>query len=103
MVVIETLKPISSSQNREPTPSIISSVLPILSQFSPALGLLLRTSIHYISLLSICLNDLAVLVFLVGFFIILGDKISGPTLKAGIVEVISDTVEAGWNSARAEL
>jgi hypothetical protein len=85
-------------QNRPPTPSLISSVIPILSSFSPQLVLLLRTSLHYIALLSICLNDLAVLLFCIGLTVLVGKYATG-----GNQSVAGQVVEDAWNSVKGEL
>lgn len=79
---------------------MLNSVLPILSQFSPLAALSLRTSIHYFSLLTICLNDLAVLVFFVGAVVVLAGRYGG---EVGVVEKVGEVLEEGWNAARGEL
>lgn len=82
---------------------MLNSILPILSQFSPLAALSLRTSIHYFSLLSICLNDLAVLVFFVGTVVVGARWMGGEVGTGGVVDGIKEVVEEGWNAARGEL
>ncbi|CEQ42863.1 SPOSA6832_04737 [Sporobolomyces salmonicolor] len=63
--------------NRPSPPSILSSLLPLLSQFSPQLGLAIQTGVRYIDLFSTCLNDLAVLIFCIGVMVLVGQWKTG--------------------------
>ncbi|GAA6003854.1 hypothetical protein JCM10207_006437 [Rhodosporidiobolus poonsookiae] len=59
-------------RNRPAPPGLLNSILPLLSQFSPQLGLAIQTGVRYLDLFSTCLNDLAVLVFCIGVAILVG-------------------------------
>lgn len=82
-------------------PSLVSTILPLVSQFSPQLGLLIHTAIKYLALLAIIVNDLAVLIFCIGVAVVYGRYRAGP--DAGIMEQIVEGSDAGWNAARVEL
>ncbi|KAM0752195.1 hypothetical protein T439DRAFT_324265 [Meredithblackwellia eburnea MCA 4105] len=88
-------------RNRPAPPGILNSILPILSQFSPQLATLIHTSLKWVSLLSIIINDLAVLIFCIGIAVVVGHYKTGGRLP--IIEEIVDGAGAGWNAARAEL
>ena len=83
--------------------SISSSRRSERNQSSPLAALALRTSIHYFSLIIICLNDLAVLVFFVGTVVVGARWMGGGGDGGGVVEGIKEVVEEGWNAARGEL
>lgn len=80
---------------------MLNTILPILSQFSPHLALVLSTGMKYISLLSIILNDLAVLVFCIGCAVVFGRYYAGN--QDGLVHIVGDAVEAGWDAVKDEL
>ncbi|GAA5968143.1 hypothetical protein JCM21900_001091 [Sporobolomyces salmonicolor] len=78
-------------RNRPSPPSILSSLLPLLSQFSPQLGLAIQTGVRYIDLFSTCLNDLAVLIFCIGVVVLVGQWKTG----AGQEGWVETAVEKG--------
>lgn len=82
-------------RDRPPPPSLLSTLLPFLSQFSPALALALKTGFSYIALLGICLNDLAVLVFVVGMVVVLSNWSTG---GGGVLAKVQEVVEESWKA-----
>ncbi|GAA5952131.1 hypothetical protein JCM3765_005205 [Sporobolomyces pararoseus] len=89
-------------RNRAPTPSMLNSILPLLSQFSPQLGLILETLNKYFQLFSTCLNDLAVLIFTIGIFILIGQYKSGGG-NNGYIQVVQDVTNSIVEKAKGDL
>ncbi|GAA5989490.1 hypothetical protein JCM5350_005936 [Sporobolomyces pararoseus] len=90
-------------RNRAPTPSMLNSVLPLLSQFSPQLGLVLTTLTKYFQLFSTCLNDLAVLIFVIGIVILIGQFKSPSSPSDGYVQVVQDVTNSILEKAKGDL
>ncbi|GAA5827209.1 hypothetical protein JCM5353_007978 [Sporobolomyces roseus] len=88
-------------RNRAAAPGILNSILPLLSQFSPQLGLVLQTGARYLSLFTTCLNDLAVLIFCIGIVIMVGHYKSGA--PAGAVHIIQDATNSILEKAKGDL
>lgn len=88
-------------RNTAAPPGLLTSFLPLVAQFSPQLALLINTGFKYLALLSIMLNDLAVLVFCIGLAVIYGRYTAGG--KAGVLEQLVEGGGAGWNAATGEL
>ncbi|GAA5834022.1 hypothetical protein JCM3766R1_002496 [Sporobolomyces carnicolor] len=89
-------------RNRASAPGILNSILPLLSQFSPQLGLVLETGSRYLALFSTCLNDLAVLVFCIGIVIIVGQYKSGAPGGATI-QIVQDAAHSILEKAKGDL
>ncbi|GAA5823801.1 hypothetical protein JCM11251_003298 [Rhodosporidiobolus azoricus] len=81
-------------RNRPSPPGLLSSVLPLLSQFSPQLGMLIQTGFKYLDLFSTCLNDLAVLIFCIGMVVIVGRYKTG---EVGYLELMADKAQEVTN------
>lgn len=88
-------------QNRLAAPSMLNSILPLVSQFSPQLGLAIQTGVRYLDLFSTCLNDLAVLVFCIGLAAVVGRWKAGP--PTGLVEMVADKVNEALDRAAGDL
>ncbi|GAA6025452.1 hypothetical protein JCM11491_000364 [Sporobolomyces phaffii] len=89
-------------RNRASAPGILNSILPLLSQFSPQLGLVLQTGTRYLALFSTCLNDLAVLVFCIGIVILIGQFKSGAP-GAATIQVVQDATNSILEKAKGDL
>jgi hypothetical protein len=89
-----------SSQNHSAPPGLIASFLPLLSQFSPQLGLVITTALKYVDLLTTCLNDFAVLVFCIGVVVLVGRWKAGPP---GLVEFVEEKTNQLLEKAVGEL
>ena len=87
-------------QNRPAPPGILNSLLPLLSQFSPQLGLPLQTGVRYLDLFTTCLNDLAVLVFCIGVVVLVGRWKAG---APGAVEILEEAAGGLLNKVKGEL
>ncbi|KAK4056969.1 hypothetical protein OIO90_001869 [Microbotryomycetes sp. JL221] len=88
-------------RNQPEPPGIINSILPILSQFSPQLGLMVQTGIKYLALVSVLVTDLSVLVFAIGVIVIVGRWKTGaaPLSFDQVVEVGHEA----WHKVGGEL
>ncbi|GAA5880955.1 hypothetical protein JCM1840_006925 [Sporobolomyces johnsonii] len=80
-------------RNRPSPPSILSSLLPLLSQFSPQLGLAVQTGVRYIDLFSTCLNDLAVLIFCIGVVVLVGQWKTGAGQEGWVETAVENGAE----------
>ncbi|GAA5938878.1 uncharacterized protein JCM15063_004896 [Sporobolomyces koalae] len=89
-------------RNRPAAPGLLNSVLPLLSQFSPQLGLVLQTATRYLALFSTCLNDLAVLVFCIGIVILVGQFKTGAPHGATI-QIVQDATNSMLEKATGDL
>ncbi|BGP42180.1 hypothetical protein JCM10450v2_006270 [Rhodotorula kratochvilovae] len=87
-------------RNRPAPPGILNSLLPLLSQFSPQLGLALQTGVRYLDLFTTCLNDLAVLVFCIGVVVLVGRWKAG---APGAVEILEEAAGGLLNKVKGEL
>ncbi|GJN92483.1 hypothetical protein Rhopal_005513-T1 [Rhodotorula paludigena] len=88
-------------RNRPAPPGILNSVLPLLSQFSPQLGLAIQTGVRYFDLFSTCLNDLAVLICSIGLVVLVARwKVGEPH---GLVDILEDTASGVVNKVKGEL
>ncbi|GAA6046956.1 hypothetical protein JCM3770_003449 [Rhodotorula araucariae] len=87
-------------RNRPAPPGILNSILPLLSQFSPQLGLALQTGVRYLDLFSTCLNDLAVLVFCIGVVVLFGRWKAG---APGTVEILEEAAGGMIHKVAGEL
>jgi hypothetical protein len=88
-------------QNRPAAPGILNSILPLVSQFAPQLGLVLQTGTRYLALFSTCLNDLAVLVFCIGLVILVGQFKAGS--QEGSLQVLQDATKSILEKAKGDL
>ncbi|KWU45971.1 hypothetical protein RHOSPDRAFT_5642, partial [Rhodotorula sp. JG-1b] len=88
-------------RNRPAPPGILSSILPLISQFSPQIGLAIQTGVRYLDLFSTCLNDLAVLIFCIGLTVVIGRWKAGP--PTGLVQVVEEKVNEALNRAAGDL
>ncbi|KPV73648.1 uncharacterized protein RHOBADRAFT_54845 [Rhodotorula graminis WP1] len=87
-------------RNRPAPPGILNSILPLLSQFSPQLGLALQTGVRYFDLFSTCLNDLAVLVFCIGAVVLVGRYKAGAPAP---LEILTEQAASVVNKVVGEL
>lgn len=101
---LRTSRPLNSfrhPQNRPAPPGILNSVLPLLSQFSPQLGLAIQTGVRYFDLFSTCLNDLAVLICSIGLVVLVARwKVGEPH---GLIDILEDTASGVVNKVKGEL
>ncbi|SCZ89022.1 BZ3500_MvSof-1268-A1-R1_Chr1-1g00899 [Microbotryum saponariae] len=81
-------------RNRAPAPSMLNSILPLVSQFSPQLGLLISTIVRYMTLVTVLLNDLSVVVFCIGAATVYGKYKTG-TFGAGGANVLDRLSQVG--------
>lgn len=81
---------------------MLSSILPLLSQFSPQLGLVLQTGTRYLALFSTCLNDLAVLVFCIGIVILIGHYKTGAP-GGTTVQIVKEATNSILEKAKGDL
>ncbi|GAA6063661.1 hypothetical protein JCM10212_001660 [Sporobolomyces blumeae] len=88
-------------RNRPPPPGLLTTVLPILSQFSPRAGLVVETGSKYVTLVSTCVNDLAVVIFCVGAFVLVGRYKTGA--PSGWDQVVQETVNDVFAKAKGDL
>ncbi|GAA5885748.1 hypothetical protein JCM16303_006049 [Sporobolomyces ruberrimus] len=88
-------------RNRPAAPGILNSILPLVSQFAPQLGLVLQTGTRYLALFSTCLNDLAVLVFCIGLVILVGQFKAGS--QEGSLQVLQDATKSILEKAKGDL
>ncbi|BGP18544.1 hypothetical protein JCM10213_002942 [Rhodosporidiobolus nylandii] len=98
-LVLQTTRLFLIRNNAAP-PGLLSSILPLLSQFSPRLGLAINTGVKYLDLLTTCLNDLAVLVFCIGVVVLVGRWKSG---DPGFVDVVQGKTNEMLERAMGEL
>ncbi|GAA5897191.1 uncharacterized protein JCM6883_006611 [Sporobolomyces salmoneus] len=89
-------------RNRPSAPGMLSSILPLLSQFSPQLGLVLQTGTRYLALFSTCLNDLAVLVFCIGIVILIGHYKTGAP-GGTTVQIVKEATNSILEKAKGDL
>lgn len=92
---------VGTSQNRPAPPGILNSILPLISQFSPQIGLAIQTGVRYLDLFSTCLNDLAVLIFCIGLTVVIGRWKAGP--PTGLVQAVEEKVNEALNRAAGDL
>ncbi|KAK4052452.1 hypothetical protein OIV83_002254 [Microbotryomycetes sp. JL201] len=83
-------------RNQPDPPGILNSIMPILSQFSPQLGLALQTAVKYLALVSVLVTDLSVLLFSIGAIIIMGRWKTG-----GVPLAFDQMVETGSEALHA--
>ncbi|GAA5973425.1 hypothetical protein JCM8115_001740 [Rhodotorula mucilaginosa] len=88
-------------RNRPAPPGILNSILPLISQFSPQIGLAIQTGVRYLDLFSTCLNDLAVLIFCIGLTVVIGRWKAGP--PTGLVQAVEEKVNEALNRAAGDL
>ncbi|GAA5993057.1 hypothetical protein JCM10908_003083 [Rhodotorula pacifica] len=88
-------------RNRPAPPGILNSILPLLSQFSPQLGLAIQTGVRYLDLFSTCLNDLAVLIFCIGLTVVYARWKAGP--PTGLIQAVEEKVNEALNRAAGDL
>ncbi|GAA5918229.1 hypothetical protein JCM6882_003019 [Rhodosporidiobolus microsporus] len=89
-------------RNRPSPPGLLTSFLPLLSQFSPQLGLAIQTGVKYLDLFSTCLNDLAVLIFCIGVVVLVGRyKTGAPT--EGWLQAVQEKTNEMLEKAKGEL
>ncbi|SCV71646.1 BQ2448_3234 [Microbotryum intermedium] len=81
-------------RNRAPAPSMLNSVLPLVSQFSPQLGLIISTAVRYMTLVTVLLNDISVVVFCIGAATVYGKYKTG-TFGAGGANVLDQLSQVG--------
>ncbi|GAA5859022.1 hypothetical protein JCM8547_003971 [Rhodosporidiobolus lusitaniae] len=98
-LVLQTTRLFLIRNNSSP-PGLLSSILPLLSQFSPQLGYILQTGVRYLDLLTTCLNDFAVLVFCIGVVVLVGRWKAGPP---GFVEMVEGKANEMLEKAVGEL
>ncbi|GAA5969434.1 hypothetical protein JCM11641_008116 [Rhodosporidiobolus odoratus] len=87
-------------RSRATPPGLLSSILPLLSQFSPQLGMIIQTGVKYLDLFSTCLNDLAVLIFCIGLVALFGRWKTG---ESGLMEGIQGKANEVLEKAAGEL
>lgn len=88
-------------QNRPAPPGILNSILPLVSQFAPQLGLAIQTGVRYLDLFSTFLNDLAVLVFCIGLTVVFARWKAGP--PTGLINAVEEKVNNALNRAVGDL
>lgn len=88
-------------QNRAQPPTLLNTLLPMVSQFSPQLAVAVQTGAKYFALLTIMLNDLAVLIFTIGVMILFARYRVG-VLNKGL-GFIAGEESIGWNEPKVEL
>lgn len=88
-------------QSQPTPPGILSSILPLVSQFSPQIALAIQTIVRYLDLLSILITDVGVLIFCIGVAVTVGRWKTGGEL--GVLESVVEAGSEAWGKVQGEL
>lgn len=89
-------------QSHAPPPGILNTILPLISQFSPQLGMAIQTGVKYLDLVSILITDIGVVIFCIGVVITIGRWKTGGAHSVLIQEMAEAGSEA-WGKVKGEL